>query len=68
MTVLNYHVAAQTIHENVHFNMQIPVPGYLFRIEYSKSFYGQKYQYFFDVLMCYKILFGEKVVNWANVL
>ena len=62
MTDLNHHVAAQTIHDYVHFNMQIPVPGYLFRIEHSKSFYGQKYKYFFDVLMTYKILIGEKVV------
>ena len=33
----------------VHFNMWILVPGYLFRIEHSKSFYGQKH-----VLMYYR--------------
>ena len=62
MTDLNHHVAAQTIHEYVHFNMKIPVPGYLSRVEHSKSFYGQKYPYFFDILMCSEVLIGEKVV------
>ena len=62
MTELNLHVAAQTIHENMHLDMYIPVPEYLFTLEYSKSFYGQKYQDFFDVFMCYKIVIGEKRV------
>ena len=69
MTELNFNVAAQTIHENMHLDMWSPVPGCLFTLEHSKSFYGQKYQDFFDVFMCYNILIGEKrvCVNWANV-
>ena len=41
MMDVNHHVAAQTIHEYVDFNMQNPVPGYPFRIEHSNSFYSQ---------------------------
>ena len=66
MTDLNHHVAAQTIHEHGAFQ-HVDSSFRVFRIEHSESFYGQKYQYFFDVIMCYKIVIGEKVVYYSDM-